>query len=84
MYLHFAIFFYKKRYLTIDRQYFPREGQVRAVRIHAAGIRQVVIPAGEAKLISAMGHSPALFDWYMDDFYKNFFMKAAPRLFIRN
>ena len=49
------IFFYKKRYLTIDRQYFPREGQVRAVRIHAAGIRQVVIQAGGGKADKCYG-----------------------------
>ena len=32
---------------------------------------------GEAKLISAMGHSPALFDWYMDDFYKKLFYEGS-------
>jgi alkylhydroperoxidase family enzyme len=32
---------------------------------------------GEAKLISAMGHSPALFDWYMDDFYEKLFYKGS-------
>ncbi|MFQ3255822.1 MAG: AhpD family alkylhydroperoxidase [Porticoccaceae bacterium] len=34
---------------------------------------------GEAKLISAMGHAPDLFDWYVDDFYqKLFYQGSAP------
>ena len=28
---------------------------------------------GEAKLISAMGHAPDLFDWYMSSFYEQLF-----------
>ena len=32
---------------------------------------------GEAKLISAMGHSPDLFDWYIDDFYKKLFYSGS-------
>lgn len=37
---------------------------------------------GEAKLISAMGHSPDLFDWYIDDFYKKlFYSGSAPVIY---